>query len=146
MVARRLTPAPAKVHPEVQDFAILAGQPMNTFEEIQSAWHQSPIVATTCLGIDHPVFSERTFDYCIVDEASQITLPICLGPIRMARTFVLVGDHNQLPPLVQNEEARNGGLDVSLFKLLSDTHPASVVNLEHQYRMCEDIMALRLLF
>ncbi|KAJ4393571.1 DNA replication endonuclease-helicase Dna2 [Gnomoniopsis smithogilvyi] len=134
--------APAKIHPEVRDFAILAGQPMETFEEIRSAWHDTPVVATTCLGTSHGIFNERTFDYCIVDEASQITLPICLGPIRMARTFVLVGDHNQLPPLVQNEEARLGGLDVSLFKLLSDTYPDSVVNLEHQYRMSEDIMAL----
>lgn len=134
--------APAKVHPEVQEFAILAGQPMKTFDEIKEAWHGTPIVGTTCLGINHPIFHERTFDYCIVDEASQITLPICAGPIRMARTFVLVGDHNQLPPVVRNEEAREGGLDVSLFKLLSDTHPQSVVNLEHQYRMCEDIMTL----
>jgi DNA replication ATP-dependent helicase Dna2 len=134
--------APAKVHPEVQDFATLAGVPMSSFEEIKRAWHGTPVVATTCLGINHPIFNERTFDYCIVDEASQITLPICLGPIRMARTFVLVGDHNQLPPLVRNEEARLGGLDVSLFKLLSDTHPQSVVNLEHQYRMSEDIMTL----
>lgn len=134
--------AAAKVHPEVREFATLATQPKSTFEEIRSAWHDTPIVATTCLGINHPLFNERTFDYCIVDEASQITLPVCLGPIRMARTFVLVGDHNQLPPLVQNEEARAGGLDISLFKLLSDTHPDSVVNLEHQYRMCEDIMTL----
>jgi DNA replication ATP-dependent helicase Dna2 len=134
--------APAKVHPEVQQFVMLAGQPMHSFDQIREAWLESPIVATTCLGINHPLFLERHFDYCIVDEASQITLPICLGPIRMARTFVLVGDHNQLPPLVQNEEAREGGLDISLFKLLSDTHPDSVVNLEHQYRMCEDIMTL----
>ncbi|KAL6873006.1 DNA replication factor Dna2 domain-containing protein [Trichoderma novae-zelandiae] len=134
--------APAKVHPEVQDFVHLAGQPKKTFEEIKEAWHGTPIVATTCLGINHQVFLERSFDYCIVDEASQITLPICAGPIRLARTFVLVGDHNQLPPVVRNEEARQGGLDVSLFKLLSDTHPQSVVNLEHQYRMCEDIMTL----
>ncbi|KAJ2978232.1 hypothetical protein NUW58_g7560 [Xylaria curta] len=134
--------APAKVHSEIQQFAILAGQPMSSFEEIKHAWHDTPVVATTCLGVSHPVLAERTFDYCIVDEASQITLPICLGPIRLARTFVLVGDHNQLPPLVQNEEARVGGLDISLFKLLSDTHPDSVVNLEHQYRMCEDVMTL----
>ncbi|PNY25452.1 DNA replication ATP-dependent helicase/nuclease DNA2 [Tolypocladium capitatum] len=134
--------APAKVHPEVQDFAHLAGQAKTTFDEIKEAWHGTPIVATTCLGINHPVFLERSFDYCIVDEASQITLPICAGPIRMANSFVLVGDHNQLPPVVKNEKARDGGLDVSLFKLLSDAHPESVVNLEHQYRMCEDIMTL----
>jgi DNA replication ATP-dependent helicase Dna2 len=132
----------AKINTEVQGFATLAATTKSSFDEIKSAWHGSPIVATTCLGVNHPIFRERTFDYCIVDEASQITLPICLGPIRLARTFVLVGDHYQLPPLVQNEEAQKGGLDVSLFKHLSDIHPSSVVYLEHQYRMCKDVMAL----
>lgn len=88
------------------------------------------------------IFNERNFDYCIVDEASQITLPVCIGPIRMANTFILVGDHYQLPPLVKNPEAREGGLDVSLFKLLSEAHPEAVVSLEHQYRMCKEIMTL----
>ncbi|PHH51586.1 DNA replication ATP-dependent helicase/nuclease dna2 [Ceratocystis fimbriata CBS 114723] len=132
----------SKVHSRVAEFANLDCDKQSDFAAIERVWLHSPIVATTCLGIGHAVFSERIFDYCIVDEASQITLPVCLGPIRMARVFVLVGDHYQLPPVVQNEQARAGGLDVSLFKLLSDNHPASVVNLEHQYRMCEDIMTL----
>lgn len=134
--------AVAKVHPEIQQFADLAAVPKPTIEALQKSYEDSEVVATTCLGINHPIFNERIFDYCIVDEASQITLPVCLGPIRMARTFILVGDHYQLPPLVQNKEAQEGGLDVSLFKLLSDTQPSSVANLEHQYRMCEDIMVL----
>lgn len=134
--------ATAKVHPEVQQFVDLAATPKTSVEEVKARYEDSQIVATTCLGINHNIFSRRIFDYCIVDEASQITLPVCLGPIRMARTFILVGDHFQLPPLVQNKEAQEGGLDVSLFKLLSDSHPDSVVNLEHQYRMSEDIMSL----
>lgn len=132
----------SKISPEVREFATLAATKKDSFEDIRHAWHDTPIVATTCLGINHAIFNERTFDYCIVDEASQIMLPVCLGPIRLARTFILVGDHNQLPPLVQNAEARTGGLDISLFKHLSDMHPNSVVYLEHQYRMCEDVMAL----
>ncbi|OQU96675.1 AAA domain-containing protein [Cladophialophora immunda] len=131
-----------KVHPEVQSFADISGIPKRTTEELHVSWHESKVVATTCLGVNHGIFNARTFDYCIVDEASQITLPVCLGPIRMARTFILVGDHYQLPPLVQNKQALEGGLDVSLFKLLSDAQPDSVVNLEHQYRMAEDIMLL----
>ncbi|BCR82867.1 bifunctional ATP-dependent DNA helicase/ssDNA endodeoxyribonuclease DNA2 [Aspergillus chevalieri] len=134
--------ATAKVHPEVQQFVDLAATPRNSVEEVQARYENPQIVATTCLGVNHSIFSRRIFDYCIVDEASQITLPVCLGPIRMARTFILVGDHFQLPPLVQNKEAQEGGLDVSLFKLLSAAHPDSVVNLEHQYRMAEDIMLL----
>ena len=131
----------AKIHPEIQEFADLAGVPKTTVEELKKSY-SNQVVATTCLGINHPIFNQRIFDYCIVDEASQITLPVCLGPIRMARTFILVGDHYQLPPLVQNKEAQEGGLDISLFKLLSEKHPSSVVSLEHQYRMCEDIMSL----
>ena len=131
-----------KIHPQVQEFVTLAGTPKKSIEELQQAYHSPQVVATTCLGINHQVFQERIFDYCIVDEASQITLPVCLGPIRMARTFILVGDHYQLPPLVQDKEARERGLDVSLFKLLSETHPSSVVNLEHQYRMNAAIMSL----
>lgn len=133
--------AVSKIHPEVQDFADLGGIPFKSIEELKRAYSRQ-VVATTCLGISHPIFSQRIFDYCIVDEASQITLPVCLGPIRMARTFILVGDHYQLPPLVQNAAARDGGLDISLFKLLSENQPSSVVNLEHQYRMCADIMTL----
>lgn len=133
--------AVAKVHPDVQEFADLGGVPMKTAEEIKKSYSRQ-VVATTCLGVNHPVFSQRIFDYCIVDEASQITLPVCLGPIRMARAFILVGDHYQLPPLVQNQEALEGGLDISLFKMLSEQHPSSVVNLEHQYRMCDEIMTL----
>ncbi|CAZ80284.1 unnamed protein product [Tuber melanosporum] len=131
-----------KIHPEVKSFAQLAEGQKTSFEELRETFHMPKIVATTCLGVNHPIFSERKFDYCIVDEASQITLPVCLGPIRMANTFILVGDHYQLPPLVRSPEAREGGLDISLFKLLSDAHPQSVVNLEHQYRMCEEIMTL----
>ncbi|KAJ7459871.1 AAA domain-containing protein [Mycena latifolia] len=43
---------------------------------------------------------------------------------------------------VRNQEARKGGLDVSLFRRLSDAHPQAVVNMAHQYRMSEDIMTL----
>jgi DNA replication ATP-dependent helicase Dna2 len=134
--------AVAKIHPEVQQFADLAGIPKKSLDDLKASYEQSSVVATTCLGVNHPLFNLRLFDYCIVDEASQITLPVCLGPIRMAKTFILVGDHYQLPPLVQNKDASEGGLDISLFKLLSDTQPSSVVTLGHQYRMNADIMLL----
>jgi DNA replication ATP-dependent helicase Dna2 len=88
------------------------------------------------------LFSRRKFDYCIVDEASQITLPTCLGPLRFADKFILVGDHYQLSPLVRCRTAKKAGLEVSLFRLLSEKHKDYVVDLTHQYRMNEDIMHL----
>lgn len=58
------------------------------------------VVGCTCLGVKHPLFSHRRFDYCVVDEAGQISQPVVLAPLRCADVFVLVGDHYQLPPLV----------------------------------------------
>lgn len=57
------------------------------------------VVGCTCLGVKHPLFSHRRFDYCVVDEAGQISQPVVLAPLRCADVFVLVGDHYQLPPL-----------------------------------------------
>lgn len=63
-------------------------------------------MATSCLGTNHPVFTQKKFDVCIVDEASQVLLPACLGPLFCADKFVLVGDPKQLPPVMQSREAR----------------------------------------
>ncbi|KAL9053487.1 MAG: hypothetical protein Q9162_004725 [Coniocarpon cinnabarinum] len=132
----------SKIHPDVGSFASLAAEPRATIEELERLYHDPQVVATTCLGINHGIFQQRTFDYCIVDEASQITLPVCLGPIRLARSFVLVGDHFQLPPLVQNKAALEGGLDISLFRTLCEVHPEAVVELGVQYRMNAEIMSV----
>ena len=43
---------------------------------------------------------------------------------------------------MKNPDARKGGLDVSLFRRLSDAHPDAVVDLRFQYRMNSDIMLL----
>ncbi|KAG6911010.1 hypothetical protein DXG01_005425 [Tephrocybe rancida] len=131
-----------KIHPDVHKYTLANRRAPTTIAQLEHQLMSPPVVATTCLSIDHGLFTRRKFDYCIVDEASQITLPTCLGPLRYADTFVLVGDHFQLPPLVRNPAARKGGLDVSLFRRLSDAHPHAVVDLTHQYRMNEDIMLL----
>ncbi|MBA2661223.1 MAG: AAA family ATPase [Bradymonadaceae bacterium] len=49
----------------------------------------------------------QPFDVAIVDEAGQLTEPMTLGPLNLARRFVLVGDHRQLPPIVENEQAQS---------------------------------------
>lgn len=60
----------------------------------------------------------------------------------LASTFVLVGDHYQLPPLVQSTEARENGMGISLFCRLSEAHPQAISALRFQYRMCTGIMEL----
>ena len=66
-----------------------------------------PIVGVTCLSAAKAhLLRSRLFDVCVLDEASQVTLPVSLAPLLRARTFVLVGDTYQLAPLVKSDEAR----------------------------------------
>lgn len=51
-------------------------------------------------------------------------------------------DFSPITIQVKNAEARKGGLDISLFRRLSDAHPKAVVDLRFQYRMNADIMLL----
>ena len=90
------------------------------------------MILSKCTYDCSPLFQKRSFDYCIIDEASQVTQPVCIGPMRFANVFVLVGDHYQLPPIVRNLDAREFGFSKSLFKRLYEARPDSVVNLAHQ--------------
>ncbi|XP_025706086.1 DNA replication ATP-dependent helicase/nuclease DNA2 isoform X2 [Callorhinus ursinus] len=133
-----------KVHQDIQKFTeeeICRSKSIKSLALLEELYNSHRIVATTCMGINHPIFSRKTFDFCIVDEASQISQPVCLGPLFFSRRFVLVGDHQQLPPLVLNSEARVLGMGESLFKRLEQNKNA-VVQLTVQYRMNSKIMSL----
>lgn len=56
-----------------------------------------------------PLLAGQHFDVVIIDEAGQISQPAVLGAIMAADTFVLVGDHMQLPPLVVSGVAEEAG-------------------------------------
>jgi DNA replication ATP-dependent helicase Dna2 len=58
---------------------VIGGKEVRTVAEVETLFQSAKIVATTCLSINHALFAKRRFDYCIVDEASQLTLPVCLG-------------------------------------------------------------------
>ena len=99
------------------------------------------VMACTVLAASSDsLLSHIEFDYCIVDEAGQITQPAIIGALMRSKRFVLVGDDYQLPPLVLSGEALSRGLDVSLFKRLAEAHPDAVVTLSEQYRMNAEIM------
>lgn len=75
-----------------------------------------------------PLLAGQHFDVVIVDEAGQISQPAILGAIMAADSFVLVGDHMQLPPLVVSEVAEDAGessCSLIFFMLFSPQHIVS---------------------
>ncbi len=51
------------------------------------------------------------FEYAYMDEASQITTPQSMFPLSLAKKWVLVGDHHQLPPIFPTKNGDDSVLD-----------------------------------
>jgi DNA replication ATP-dependent helicase Dna2 len=79
-------------------------------QSLQQVLSSARIVCATALSVPRsPLLLHETFDVVIIDEAGQISQPAILGALMAADSFVLVGDHKQLPPLVNSEVAEAGG-------------------------------------
>ena len=84
-----------------------------SLEELGRAIATCPVLGSTthaAVGDSTFEFLDRhvgapIFDVVIVDEASQLTEPMTLAAINLSKRFILVGDHRQLPPIVQSEQA-----------------------------------------
>ena len=109
-------------------------------DSLEAVYSSKNIVGVTCYGAHHALLGKRTFDVCVVDESAQALQPAVLRPLYSARRFVLVGDPDQLPPIVKSKVARKLGADESLFLRLDSEN--NTVNLTKQYRMNKNIMHL----
>ena len=125
-----------------------AGDP----QALAGSLRNAPVVAATTASCGSRVMREQEFDVAVVDEASQLTEPDALAALNRAERFVLVGDHEQLPPVVQaadpggedgvaDEPATDNPLSTSLFERLIEAYPEASVMLTRQYRMCQRIQA-----
>lgn len=86
------------------------------------------------------LIGDSLYDVAIIDEATQVLLPNALGVVRLAKKFILVGDHNQLPPVIQSSEARE--LSNTLFEILYEReygNDSNKVMLDVQHRMPDPI-------
>lgn len=62
------------------------------------------VVGATCIGTDtSALIADLEFDLAIVDEAGQISTPNLLVPLVRSKRAMLVGDHQQLPPFLDEE-------------------------------------------
>lgn len=114
---------------------------------------RSRVLCGTCLGTAaHPAVDRGEFGWVIVDEAGRATPPELLVPLVRGKRAILVGDHLQLPPVVDHDlpesELDNLGLtrselEMSLFQLLHEELPETHrLILDQQYRMHPSISRL----
>lgn len=147
------TPEPEQVRELLRNSAVVAST--------TATWSSDKYTPPSSAGNDEVMEDTGLlFDVAIIDEAGQLTVPAILGALRFVRRFILVGDEQQLPPLVlskttaqepseeqdaSTEEATKWKLSESLFSILKrydeeylQNHSMAIsacVPLRTQYRM-----------
>jgi phage gp16-like protein len=141
----------------IQDWIVKLGNPSerdrNDLRRIYL--DNANVVGITCVQAANRDFSEefKSFDVVIIDEVSKCTPPELLIPALKGKKLVMVGDHRQLPPMLNtstlSEVAQEIGatreelqfLEESLFKIQFETANKSIKQmLTTQYRMHPIIM------
>ncbi|KAG9019438.1 hypothetical protein FRB90_002261 [Tulasnella sp. 427] len=104
--------------------------------------HSADVICTTCISSASVGLNVIDFPVVFLDEASMCMEPASLIPVmKGCQHLALIGDHQQLPPIITSPEALEGGLGVSLFERLINEGNVPTVMLDQQYRMHPDISA-----
>ncbi|HOG23202.1 MAG TPA: AAA domain-containing protein [Candidatus Omnitrophota bacterium] len=108
----------------------------------KQVWNSSDIVVATHVGAADPIIKAKSFDWVIIDEATQGIEPSTWIPMLYAGKVIMAGDHCQLPPTVHSFfKGREGSLALTLFeRFYEKLGDDSKIRLERQYRMHENIM------
>ena len=93
------------------------------------------VICCTCVGAGDPRLAKLKFRTVLIDESTQSAEPECMIPLVLGcKQVVLVGDHQQLGPVIMNKKAAKAGLNQSLFERLVILGCAPI-RLNVQYRM-----------
>lgn len=76
-------------------------------EHIRLLQQVFPVIATTCIGAHRLGEPETLFDLVIMDEASQCNTAVSLVPVLRGENLMLVGDPQQLNPVILLDELVN---------------------------------------
>lgn len=85
------------------DWLSSLGAPGRNFEEFLAKTRS--VVSATCVGVGQTriKIESQVFDWVIVDEAARCTPGELAVPIQMAKRVLLVGDHLQLLPMMDDQ-------------------------------------------
>ena len=82
-----------------------------------------------------------TFDYVIIDEAAQMSIPLALAAMAYGNRIIFVGDHKQLDPIMPSD-SKNWLFEKSIFKHMVDNYPLHFTMLDRSYRLSESLVRI----
>lgn len=92
---------------EGEEQAVSFAKYLKETENIKKLQKIFPIIATTCISAHRLGEAEPMFDMTIIDEASQCNTAVSLVPVIRGESLMLVGDPQQLNPVILLDELTN---------------------------------------
>lgn len=102
------------------------------------------IIGATPYSLCYPAskrLNNWEFDIALIDEASQLSIPLAIAVMSRCKKVILVGDHKQLDPIIPLSTG-NPLFDSSIFKKLVDIYPNNVSLLNISYRLNENLIRI----
>ena len=96
-----------------------------------------PVIATTCISAHRLGEPAPMFDMVIMDEASQCNLAVSLVPILRGESLMLVGDPQQLNPVILLDEITNERLKKRY--MVSDEYDYRQNSIYKTYLACDAV-------
>lgn len=81
------------------------------------------------------------FDVAIIDEASQLSIPLAVSAMSRVRKCIFVGDHKQLDPIVP-KDTKNEMFAESIFSRLARIYPGDINLLNTSYRLNSSLIRI----
>lgn len=81
------------------------------------------------------------FDVVIIDEASQLSIPLSIAAMCRTGKYIFVGDHKQLDPIIP-KNSNNEMFSESIFSRLARIYPSEINLLNTSYRLNETLIKI----
>lgn len=105
---------------------------------------QGIAIGATAYSLCYPA-SKRldgwNFDVAIIDEASQLSIPLSIAAMCRTGKYIFVGDHKQLDPIIP-KKSNNEMFAESIFGRLARIYPNEINLLNTSYRLNESLIKI----
>ena len=110
-------------------------------EESEKIIEKNDIIITTCSTAWDYRINKKNFSFVLIDEATQCCeLESMIPIVHSCKHLTLIGDQQQLGPVIIHPQAKKYGMNISLFERMFKLYPQLYTMLTIQYRMHPEIL------
>lgn len=114
--------------------------PYNTYLRTSTLSKEGIVIGATPYALANGL-AGWDFDYAVVDESSQLSIPQAVTVMAHSDRVVFVGDHKQLDPIIPRD-TDNWMLEHSIFQHMVKRYPGECSLLRESYRLNENLIRI----